>query len=159
MLRAVLFPVEVLAYALWEGGMVALALVAPVVFQVVPSRDLAGRVFGGILGQLFPLIYACGAAILLSGLIQRRFGHVEIVRYVLVALMLAVALYTGIVVVGEMNGIQAALPAPIEALPLDSPPRARFDDLHRLSERLIGADVGLGLVLLPYLVRRRPVVA
>ena len=34
-------------------------------------------------------------------------------------------------------------------------PRARFDDLHHLSERLMGADVVLALALLPLLVSRR----
>jgi hypothetical protein len=37
-----------------------------------------------------------------------------------------------VVVLGEMQTIQAALPGPIESLPLDSGPRARVDSLHKI---------------------------
>src|SRR5438067_10733561 len=128
-LQRTLFGVELLAYALWLGGMVAIALTAPVVFQVVPSRDLAGRVFGGVLARLFPLIYLCGALILVAGAAQLaragRLPRPALARYGLVVVMLAVAVYTGIVVLGEMQTIQAALPGPIETLPPGSGPRAR----------------------------------
>src|SRR5947208_2833355 len=96
-----LFGIEVLAYALWLGGMVAIALTAPVVFQLIGSRDLAGRVFGAILARLFPLIYLCGLVILVSGGIQlarcRSLGRLGLARYGLVLAMLAVAVYTGTV--------------------------------------------------------------
>jgi formate hydrogenlyase subunit 4 len=158
-LARALFGVEVLAYALWLGGMVAIALTAPVVFQVVPSRDLAGRVFGGVLARLFPLIYVCGALILVAGAVHvaraRALTRSSLARYGLVAVMLAVAVYTGVVVLGEMQTIQAALPGPIESLPLDAGARARFDSLHKLSERLMGLDVVLALLLLPLLLSRR----
>jgi hypothetical protein len=158
-LARTLFGVEVLAYALWLGGMVAIALTAPVVFQVVPSRDLAGRVFGGVLARLFPLIYVCGVLILVAGAVHvaraRALTRSSLARYGLVAVMLAVAVYTGVVVLGEMQTIQAALPGPIESLPLDAGPRARFDSLHKLSERLMGLDVVLALLLLPLLLSRR----
>jgi uncharacterized membrane protein YidH (DUF202 family) len=158
-LQKTLFGIEVLAYALWLGGMVAIALTAPVVFQVVPSRDLAGRVFGGVLERLFPLIYLCAALLLAAGAVHlaraRRLTRLEMARYALVAVMLAIALYIGVVVLGEMRALQASLPGPIEALPLDSGPRARFDALHKLSERLMGVDVVLALALLPLMVSRR----
>lgn len=152
------FGVEVLAYALWMGGMVAIALLAPAIFREVPSRDLAGRAFGSALGRLFPLIYLCAGALLASGgLLWLRHGlrRVEVARYGLVLVMLLLAGYIGVVVLGEMQAIQAALPAPIETLAIDSGPRARFDSLHKLSERLMGLDVALGLLLLPLLIARR----
>jgi hypothetical protein len=65
------------------------------------------------------------------------------------------AVYAGLVVLGEMRAIQAALPAPIETLPVDAPARLRFNQLHRLSERLVGLDLLLGLALLPILLARR----
>lgn len=158
-LGSTLFGVEVLAYALWLGAMVAIALTAPIVFQVVPSRDLAGRVFGAILERLFLLIYACAAVILVAGALgqigRRCAGRIELARYALVALMLAIALYAGLVVLGELRALQAALPAPIETLPLESGPRARFDALHQLSSRLMGLDVLLALGLLPLLLSNR----
>jgi hypothetical protein len=106
-----------------------------------------------MLGRLFPLIYVAGGAQLLAGLIRspRAWG-----KHAVVAAVLAVAAYTGVVVMGEMTQIQASLPGPIETLPLDQGPRARFDALHRLSERLMGVAAVLGLVLLPLLVATRP---
>jgi hypothetical protein len=158
-LQRTLFGVELLAYALWLGGMVAIALTAPVVFQVVPSRDLAGRVFGGVLERLFPLIYLCAGLMLAAGAVQlaraRRLTRVELARYGLVLAMLAIALYTGVAVLGEMRAIQASLSAPIETLSLTDGPRARFDSLHKLSERLMGIDVLLALALLPLIADRR----
>jgi hypothetical protein len=158
-LQRTLFGIELLAYAVWLGGIVAIALTAPVVFQVVPSRDLAGRVFGGVLERLFPLIYLCAGLMLAAGAVQvaraRRLTRGDLARYGLVLGMLAIALYTGLAVLGEMRAIQASLPGPIETLPVDSGPRARFDSMHKLSERLMGLDLVLALALLPFMVDRR----
>jgi hypothetical protein len=158
-LLGTLFGVELLAWALWLGSMVAIALVAPVIFQQIGSRDLAGRVFGAILGRLFPMVYVCALALLGAGAIRLvRIGAVtrlDAARYGLAFVMLVIAAYVGVAVLGEMQVIQGGLPAPIESLPPTMPERLRFNDLHKLSERLMGVDVVLGLVLLPLLLARR----
>ena len=158
-LLGTLFGVELLAWGLWLGGMVAIALVAPVIFQQIGSRDLAGRVFGGVLARLFPMVYVCALALLGAGAIRLvRIGSVsrlDAARYGLAFVMLAIAGYVGVAVLGEMQVIQAGLPAPIEALPATMPERVRFNELHKLSERLMGVDVVLGLLLLPLLLARR----
>jgi hypothetical protein len=59
-------------------------------------------------------------------------------------------------VMGEMTQIQATLSGPIETLPIGEGPRARFDSLHKLSERLMGVAAMLGLLLLPLIVASRP---
>jgi hypothetical protein len=151
--HSILFGVEMLGWALWLGGLVSLALAAPLIFQLIPSRDLAGRVFGAMLTRLFPLIYVAAGGQLAAALLRDRRGWL---KHVLVAVVLAIAAYSGIVVMGEMTQIQASLPGPIETLPLDDGPRARFDALHKLSERLMGVDAFLGLVLLPLIVASRP---
>ena len=153
---SLLFGAEVLGWALWFGGLVTVALIAPLVFQVVPSRDLAGRVFGAILGRLFPLIYVCAGVQLLAGLGRATAGRAAWLKHGLVAVVLAIAAYAGVVVMGEMLAIRAAFPAPVENLSLDDPQRARFDSLHKLSERLMGFDAVFGLMLLPLIVATRP---
>ena len=159
-LLGTLVGVELLAWALWLGGMVAIALVAPVIFQQIGSRDLAGRVFGAILGRRFPMVYVCALALLGAGAIRLvRIGvlsRLDAARYGLAFLRLAIAGYVGVAVLGEMQVIQAGLPGPIETLPPTMPERVRFNDLHKLSERLMGVDVVLGLLLLPLLLARRP---
>jgi hypothetical protein len=158
-LLGTLFGLELLAWALWLGGMVAIALVAPVLFQQIGSRDLAGRVFGGVLARLFPLVYVCAVTLLGAGAVRLvRIGHVtrlDVARYGLALLMLAIAGYVGVAVLGEMQVIQAGMAGPIETLPTTAPERLRFNDLHKLSERLMGVDVALGLLLLPLLLARR----
>lgn len=158
-LASVLHGVELLAWALWLGGIVALAIAAPALFQTIDSRDVAGRAFGAMLARLFPLMYACAAALLLAGVVgiavTRRVGWVEVARYGLVVVMLGLAAYAGTVVLTEMQTLQASLPAPIETLPLESDARMRFDRLHKLSERLVGLDALLGIALLPLLMVRR----
>lgn len=152
-LHTALYGAELLGWALWLGALVSLALAAPLIFQVVPSRDLAGRVFGAILARLFPLIYVAAGLQLVAGLARDR-G--QWARHAAVAAVLAIAAYGGVIVMGEMTRIQGSLPGPIETLPLDGGPRARFNALHKLSERLMGVDALLGLVLLPLLVASRP---
>ena len=159
-LLGTLFGVELLAWGLWLGGMVAIALVAPVIFQQIGSRDLAGRVFGAVLGRLFPMVYVCALALLGAGAIRLvRIGTVsrlDAARYGLAFAMLAIAGYVGVAVLGEMQVIQAGLPAPIESLPPSMAERVRFNELHKLSERLMGLDVVLGVILLPLLLARLP---
>jgi hypothetical protein len=139
--------------------MVAIALVAPALFQQIGSRDLAGRVFGAVLERLFPLTYACALLLLAAGAVRlvrlRQVEKLDLARYGLPLLMLAIAGYTGLVVLREMQALQATLPAPIETLATTDPLRVRFDALHKLSERLMALDVGLGVVLLPLLLARR----
>jgi hypothetical protein len=158
-LLGTLFGVELLAWALWLGAMVAIALVAPVIFQQIGSRDLAGRVFGAALGRLFPMVYLCALVLLGAGAVRLvkvgQVSRLDAARYGLAFLMLVIAGYVGVAVLGEMQVIQAALPGPIESLPVTMPERMRFNDLHKLSERLMGVDVALGLLLLPLLLARR----
>jgi hypothetical protein len=87
------------------------------------------------------------------------------VRMAIVAAMLGVALYSGRIVLGEIDGIQQqiaqgapprepidAVTAPLPALPSQLPVgdarRTRFDELHRLSTRLMMANMAGALVLL-----------
>jgi hypothetical protein len=151
--RSWLFGVELLGWALWVGGLVTVALAAPLIFQTIQSRDVAGRVFGAILGRFFLVLYVAAGAQLLAGLLHSRGAWV---KHGLVAVVLGIAVYTNLVVMGEMTQIQATLPGPIETLPVGEGPRARFDALHKLSERLMGVAAMLGLVLLPLLVATRP---
>jgi uncharacterized membrane protein len=158
-LLGTLFGIELLAWALWLGGMVAIALVAPGIFQQIGSRDLAGRVFGAVLGRLFPMVYVCALVLLGAGAIRLvRIGSVsrlDAARYGLAFFMLVIAGYVGVAVLGEMQVIQAGLPGPIETLSPTMPERVRFNELHKLSERLMGVDMVLGLILLPLLLARR----
>jgi uncharacterized membrane protein len=155
----------VLALATWLGGMIVLgAIVAPATFQVLPlhepesGRAIAGALFGSFLYRFHYLAYAAGVVLVLTLVAMALLGprpRQFAVRTAIAAAMLAVALYSGLVVLGEIDGIQrelanlsasaAVLPS---QLPADDARRLRFDHLHRFSTRLMMANVLGALVLL-----------
>jgi hypothetical protein len=164
----------VLALTLWLGSMISLgALVAPALFSTlstidpVAGRALAGQAFGGILTRFHYLAYGAGVVMLISmagmallGPRPRSFA----VRLGIMTIMLAVAAYSGLVVLAEIDGIQrqvaatatdstnhhATLPPLPSSLPAADPRRQRFDELHVLSTRLMMFNVAAALVLLAW---------
>lgn len=149
--------VYVLALVVWLGGMIVLgAVVAPTIFQTLQSlspqdgRALAGEGFKAMLVRFHYVAYGCGALLLLSlagmGLLgPRPRGYA--VRAALVAVMLGLALYSGLVVLSEIDGIQQLVGTLPSRLPEQDPRRLRFDALHVLATRLMQANIVLALAL------------
>ena len=150
--------VALAALAVWLGGMLILGLVvAPSTFHALAAADpaggrvLAGVAFGEVLRQFHLVAYACGA-IVLGGLFTMKFlGPPP--RAAIVALMLGVAVYSGVLVSGELATVQARIEGPVSRLPETDARRLRFDQLHRLSTALMTINMALGLVLLSWYVR------
>ena len=153
----------VLALATWLGGMLVLgAIVAPGVFQVLPAHDpdggraAAGAVFGAILSRFHYVAYATGVVLLVTlaamALLGPRPRHFAI-RSAIVAVMLGIALYSGVAVLGEIDAIQQGLTSSAgttlpSQLPAGDARRVRFDHLHQLSTRLMMLNVAGALALL-----------
>lgn len=148
-----------LALVAWLGGMIVLAaIVAPTVFGVLEAgapggagRALAGDVFGTVLARFHYVAYAAGAVLLLTlaamalvGPRPRGFA----VRMTLATGMLAVALYSGLVVTGRIDALQQEVGGLPSQLPPSDARRVRFDALHRLSTQLMTINVLAGLALL-----------
>jgi hypothetical protein len=150
---------------IWLGGMIVLGLlVAPSTFGVLQSsasdpatgRMLAGSVFGVILRRFHLLAYGCGALLLASLFVMKFLGPPPAgfeIRVGIVALMLALALYSGVPVSNEIEQIQSQVGAPMSSLPQTDARKARFDRLHSLSTTLMTINIGLGMVLLYWYVR------
>jgi hypothetical protein len=146
------------ALVVWLGGMVVLGLlVAPTTFGVLQASDpvsglmLAGVVFGEILRRFHLLAYACGAILFVCLFVIKFIGpppHGFAVRVGIVALMLGLALYSGVPVSREIAQLQSQVSGPISRLPETDPLRVRFDRLHWMSTMLMTLNVGLGSVLL-----------
>jgi len=165
----------VLALALWLGGMIVLgAVVAPALFSTLGALDpvsgrlFAGEAFGAVLQRFHYLAYGTGAILFVSlsamallGPRPRSFA----LRTAIVAVMLAVAVYSGVIVLGEIDSIQRQIavstptdhagettPAATHRLPSSLPAgdarRVRFDQLHVLSTRLMMFNIVAGLVLM-----------
>jgi uncharacterized membrane protein len=150
--------VYMLALVVWLGGMIVLgAIVAPATFQVLQAsapqigRTLAGELFGVVLARFHYIAYGAAAVLLLTMAAMALLGprpRGVAVRGVLVAVMLAVAVYSGVVVTGRINAIQRDVGGLPSLLPADDARRVRFDELHTLSTRLMLVNVIGALALL-----------
>jgi hypothetical protein len=150
--------VYLLALVLWLGGMVVLgAFVAPTTFEVLQAsspengRALAAAVFGATIGRFHYLSYACGAILLVSLAVMALLGPRPTgfaIRVTLVLVMLGIALYSGLVILADMDGIQQQAGTLPSRLSPGDPRRLRFDLLHLLSTRLMMVNVAGALVLL-----------
>jgi uncharacterized membrane protein len=150
--------VYVLALVVWLGGMLILgALVAPTTFEMLQAhggpegRELAGALFGAILARFHDVAYAAGVLLLLTLGAMRMLGprpaHSGL-RAIIVAVMLGVALYSGLVVLREIDAVQVAAGGLPSRLPAGDDRRVRFDALHVLSTRLMMFNIAGALVLL-----------
>jgi uncharacterized membrane protein len=150
----------VLALVVWLGGMVTLGgLVAPTTFQVLQAREavagrvLAGAVFGTTLERFHYVAYACAAVLLVTLIVMAVLGPrpaAFAARTLIVSVMLAVSLYSGLVVFGGIRRLQRDIGAHVSpsTLPDSDARRVRFDELHLLSTRLMFFNMAGALVLL-----------
>jgi uncharacterized membrane protein len=150
--------VYILALVVWLGGMVVLgAVVAPTTFQVLQTsipatgRELGGAVFGAILQRFHYVAYGAGALLLITlaamALLGPRPRGVAL-RIAIVAAMLAVAIYSGVVVLGTIDKVQREVGGLPSRLPAGDARRVRFDELHTLSTRLMMVNIVGALALL-----------
>ena len=150
--------VYVLALVVWLGGMVTLgAIVAPATFQILQAsapetgRALAGDLFGHILARFHYVAYAAGGLLLVSIVVMAVLGprpRAFAVRLAVIAAMLLVALYSGLIVLPTIDAIQLEVGSLPSLLPAADPRRIRFDELHQLSTRLMMATIVGALALL-----------
>jgi uncharacterized membrane protein len=150
--------VYVLALVVWLGGMVVLgAVVAPTTFQVLQAaapaegRALAGELFGATIARFHYLAYGAGVVLLVSlaamAVLGPRPRHFAL-RSVIIAAMLAVAVYSGFVVLARIDRIQQEVGTLPSRLPASDARRVQFDGLHLLSTRLMMLNMAAALVLL-----------
>ena len=150
--------VYLLALVVWLGGMLILgAIVAPTTFEVLQAsagtdgREMAGAVFGVALARFHYVAYAAGALLLLTLVAMRVLGPRPVhsgLRAVIVIVMLGVALYSGLVVLRQIDAVQVAAGGLPSRLPAGDARRVRFDALHLLSTRLMMFNIAGALVLL-----------
>ncbi len=148
----------IVALVTWVGGPVVTgAVVAPTVFGVLqawnPSegRVLAGQVFGTVLERMRVIAYVAGAVMIVALSLQRLIGPRPIafgIRAGIVAIMLGVTLYSGLVISPRIETLQQTVSGPMSQLPVDDPRRVEFDGLHSLSSTLFTLAGAGGLILL-----------
>jgi hypothetical protein len=146
-----------LSLAIWVGGIVFFAFVlAPTVFSVLPTRNLAGMVVSRSLARLHWIGLFSGIAYLVFSLLLSRLSgsfHAFAPRHLLVLLMIALVLIAQFGIAGKMNQLRLDMGV-IDNVPQDDARRVEFNRLHVWSTRAEGTILMLGLAVLFLTVRR-----
>lgn len=139
---------------LWAGAALGFgAFAAPLLFQELPSRDVAGRIAGLIIGRLD---WAAWAAFGLAGLSWGARWMAEVKEDLigpmrlwsagwLVAMLMCLA--SAFIVTPKVRAIRARIGAPIETLAPDHADRVAYNKAHGLSRNLFFLRILLALGL------------
>jgi len=147
-----------LALAIWIGGIIFFAaVVAPTLFKVLPTHQLAGAVVSRSLGILHWMGIVCGIVFLITSMLNsysaRGAAHPFAPRHLLVYIMLALTVVSQFVVSAKLLAMRTAM-GEIDLVPVDDARRIAFNQLHAWSTRLESGVLILGLIVL-FLVARR----
>jgi uncharacterized membrane protein len=149
--------VMLLALAVWVGGIIFFSVLAPNVFAVLPTRQLAGNVVNRMLPILHWMGLVSGIVFISSSMLYSRimtgFARPLAGRHILVLLMLLLTVISQFMIVPHMAALRADM-ANIDIIPQDDARRVEFNRLHVWSSRLEQGVFLLGLATL-FLVARR----
>ncbi len=148
----------ILLLALWLGSIFFFgAVLAPTVFQVLPTHTMAGNVVFPSLSKLHFIGGICGILFLAVGVVVqlRRYRHpaIELPELALVLIMLILTCYAQFGIGAKMNGMRLGM-GDIDSIPQTDARRVEFNRLHVWSTRIEGAIFFLGLGTL-FLTSRR----
>jgi Domain of unknown function (DUF4149) len=150
--------VEALLLTLWLGAMFFFSFaVAPTVFAVLPTRELAGQVVNSLIGKLELIGLICGPLLLLSQLAawpkRAPEAKARVLRVILLVLMTLLVAASRFWVSAKMHALRAQIGSPIDDIPVTDPQRVEFNALHGVSVSLMGATMLAGLVVIFLTVR------
>jgi hypothetical protein len=145
--------VEALLLTVWLGGMIFFSLaVAPTLFAVLPTRELAGQVVSSLIGKVEWIGLVCGPLLLLSQLFAwpRRDTEAKsrVLRVVMLGLMTLLVAASRFWVSAKLHALRAQIGGAIDDIPITDPQRVEFNALHGVSVSLMGATLLAGLVVL-----------
>src|SRR5262249_327958 len=141
-----------LCLVVWIGGIIFFAAaVAPTVFSVLPTRQLAGQVVSRSLSILHWMGIASGIVFLIASMSYSRldvgFAQPFAFRNLIVVLMIALTLISMFVISTKMLALRDSMVV-IDNIPQDDPRRVHFNELHHWSTRLEVAVLAMGIVVL-----------
>ncbi len=140
-----------LSLVVWIGGIVFFgAVVAPTVFSVLPTHELAGRVVARSLASLHWMGVVSGLVYLLVSMIYSvRAGasHPLAARHLVIILMIVLTLFSQLVISAKMNSMRLQLGV-IDQVAQTDPVRLEFNRLHQWSTRLETVVLMLGLAVI-----------
>ncbi len=139
----------------WAGMVLGFALLmAPLLFGLLPSRDLAGLIAGRVVARLDLAAWiAFGATI---ALVQGSRWMLELREDVLgpmrlwsaaAVLALLMCFTSSFIISPKLHTIRARMGGPVESLAPDHPDRAAYRKAHGISRQLMGLRLLLALAL------------
>ena len=147
-----------LALAIFLGGTIVIGgIAAPATFAALAGHDpaggriLAGEVFGEVLRRFYLASYAAGGALFFSLIVMALLGPRPagfFARAGIAAVMLALTLYSGLVLAAQITRLQKEIGVSVASLAADDARRIRFGQLHGLSSVLMAITGVGGLALL-----------
>jgi uncharacterized membrane protein len=147
-----------LALIVWIGGIIFFAFVlAPTVFTVLPSVELAGNVVSRSLTVLHWMGIVAAIVFLICSLLYSQIRYARLRAFtlsnVLMAIMLLLTLISQFAITPRMRVLRAQVGA-IDALARTDERRLEFDHLHAWSTRDEGTVLLLGLAVVALTARR-----
>ncbi len=144
---------EVFALGTWLGGIIYLSfVVAPGAFAALGSRDQAGALVGLILARLHILGWIAGL-VYLAAAVARAKSAAALARPAALAVILMLLLTLASQWVSPRMADLRAQMGSVDRTPADNPLRMEFNRLHKISVRLEGAVLLLGIAALFLTVR------
>jgi hypothetical protein len=127
------------------------AIVAPAIFRVLPTRDMAAELTSPILSKACLLAeVAFGLLVLTSWVLTRgaasRWMRVLLTRIAVVGFFAALVIRQ--LLIPAMDKIRLEAPGLIDSLPTADPARILLDRYHRLATGFFAAEIGAGLIVL-----------
>src|SRR5215475_3704449 len=143
-----------LALIVWIGGIIFFAfVVAPALFTVLPTTQMAGDVVSVSLSRLHYIGLVAGAVFLVCSLSYNRLRYAQLKifsgSHLLIALMLLLTAISQFLVTPRLKQIRSS-PAALQTYSV----REEFDSLHLWSTRLEGGVLLLGLGLVAVTAKR-----
>ncbi|MDR3672672.1 MAG: DUF4149 domain-containing protein [Holophaga sp.] len=141
---------------LWAGMVLGFGLLmAPLLFRILPSRDLAGLVAGKVVARLDLAAWIAfgGAIILVQGgrwiLELREADVLGPLRLWGAAAVLALLMCftSGFIISPKLHTIRARMNGPVESFAPDQPDRVAYGKAHGISRQLMGLRLLLALAL------------
>ena len=147
-----------LSMVVWVGGIIFFSfVVAPALFNILPTRHLSGLVVTRVLASLHWLGVICGGVFLICSFFEayHSSGSVQATaaRNVLVAGMMVAALISQTVVSTKMAALRGKM-GEIDKIAVSDPRRMAFNQLHQWSTGLEVVVLILGLATL-YIIARQ----
>lgn len=149
--------VRLLIIAIWLGSAVFFSVaVAPSVFSVLPSRELAGAVVSRTLGIINTGGFVIGLALIASAFLYRNVVSKRAFLLEMVSLVL-IAISTGIgkwVIAAQMQALRGSMGRPIDEVAQSDPLRIAFNSLHGYSVSALSIAMVAAIVAFLLIARR-----